>query len=89
MNTTNESPLVLLFSDHTGIYIPQAFAAAYPNAVSDSARKDLDNPDNEFYWETWATVLDTAVLEIEGVKYHLHQDGDLWAIRDGFVINDD
>ena len=37
-------------------------------------------PEHELYWETWANVEDRAHLVDNGRTYHLHLDGDLFAV---------
>jgi hypothetical protein len=78
-----------------GIYIPQYFATTIQrDAVSGVTTEDLDllagNPDQEWYWETWANVLDNAIVtdRITDTVYRLHQDGDLWLIPDDMVWDD-
>lgn len=70
----------LLLLDKHGIYIPKIFAEAYPQYLSKDQQRDLSNPDNSHYWETWEWVLDTVTIVIDGKPHTLHQDGDLWAI---------
>lgn len=87
----------LLLSDTRGQYIPRDFLTAYDltqwgyteqQAIEIS--NDLSNPENEFYWETWETTLDNAKHTTpEGNVYRLHQDGDLFAICDELMTDDD
>jgi hypothetical protein len=87
----------LLYADGArGIYIPQYFATSiHRNAVTGVTSEDLDllagDPDQEWYWETWADVLDNAVVTdtVTGIVYHLYQDGDLWLIPDDMVWDDE
>jgi hypothetical protein len=70
----------LLINSANGVYIPQIFAERYPSYLTGEQIDDLSNPDNEHYWETWETVLDNIKITIDGKRFTLHQDDDLWAI---------
>jgi hypothetical protein len=74
----------LLLSDARGIYIPRDFAAGFDTeawCVNPADAEALSDPDNEWYWEAWQSVLDKARYTDEaGNVYTLHQDGDLWAL---------
>ena len=80
--------VILLLSDARGIYIPRDFAQNFNfdvdgwQGVSQEDRDALSDPENVDYWETWDRVLSNAhyIDETSGWIYHLHQDGDLWAI---------
>lgn len=80
--------VILLLSDARGIYIPRDFVESVNfgedgwQGVSAEDREILLNPDHEWYWETWDSVLSNAhfVHKDSGKVYHLHQDGDLWAV---------
>lgn len=78
---------VILFCDSSsGIYIPQRFAAEimpqYLTGVTQDQLNELADPDNEFYWDTWDTVLTNAVVvdNNTGQTYTLWHDGDLWLL---------
>jgi hypothetical protein len=88
--------MLLWLSDNRGIYIPRDFATSFidrTNAVSgvrDEDWKVLEaGPDHEWYWESWDSVLQNAIVNIDGVKHTLHQDGDLWLIPEGMVWCDE
>lgn len=78
---------VLLLPDSQGIYIPQMFVEYF-----DMTKWGLDvgDPDvacvsqgpdnNEWYWDAWNAILNKACLTVDGRKFYLHQDGDLWAV---------
>ena len=73
----------LLIPDDVGIYIPQLFARHFGQHItSDADRAILEaGPEHSEYWETWDDVLSsTYVIDAKGLRYYLHQDGDLWAI---------
>ena len=70
---------MLLINGAYGIYIPQMFAFMFKAQLSEQDAKDLESPDNEYYWDAWDDVLNKTFI-IEGVVCTLEQDGDLWAI---------
>jgi hypothetical protein len=82
----------LLFTDASGIYIPQRFATEiireYVHEVSSEEWAILEaGPDHEWYWETWSDVEQNAEVWVpiqftpNTVKVHkLYQDGDLWMV---------
>jgi hypothetical protein len=88
---------LLWLSDSRGIYIPRDFAqsftdrAKYVAGVSDEDWLVLEaGPDHNLYWDTWIDVCDHAVVTDErGVKFTLHQDGDLWLIPEGMEWSDE
>lgn len=84
----------LLLSDSHGIYIPQL----YCQGISKSEAKELcldwwavetcqHGPDEEFYWDAWQSILDSAeitepaTLKQQESIWRLHQNGDLWMVR--------
>lgn len=80
--------LILLLSGARGIYIPRDFAQEFDfgedgwQGVSAEDRDTLSDPENEWYWDTWHTVLNNAHYtdKASGKVYNLYQDGDLWAV---------
>lgn len=64
----------LLINSANGVYIPQIFSERYPEYLTEEQKSDLSNPENEFYWDTWVTILDT--VSIDGKI--LAENGDLW-----------
>ena len=78
--STKKDGLVLLLSDARGIYIPRDFMD-FENwqGVTGWQREQLQDPENEFYWDAWSDVLNNATYEKDGYTYQLMQDGDLWA----------
>jgi hypothetical protein len=79
---------ILLFDGAKGIYIPQFFCqGCNPEKTNwiwdyENLSKDLLDKDSENHAKAWKTVLDTACYydPETGEKYHLYQDGDLWAV---------
>ena len=80
--------VILMLSDARGIYIPRDFTCHYHigedgwQGVSTEDLEVLADPHHDDYWETWDTVLSNASYfdNPSGKVYHLHQDGDLWAV---------
>lgn len=92
-----EDMCVCLIGDQHGIYIPQIFAEEpdwwekfnLPTGPgSAEMRTELTSgPDNEYYWDTWTQVLDSAWHEDPetGLVWRLYQDGDLFMVVDGYL----
>jgi len=87
----------LLVSDARGIYIPQTFVEKFD--VSEWGIPDEDGclltvrrgpeVENEGYWEAWDSILDRAEYDQHGFKFRLHQDGDLWAICEELMTDEE
>ena len=79
-----KSGIDLLLNGARGVYVPQNFVECFDMGdwhLSDDDIKDLSDPNNEFYWDAWESVLNNAYfVDEEGNKWTLYQDGDLWAI---------
>ena len=75
--------IVLLLDSARGVFIPRDFVTEYAGAWSID-RKDAEilaaGPEHDLYWETWDDVMGYAEYTVDGDKYILQQDGDLWAI---------
>ena len=84
METTKEPAVILIADSSRGRYIPQFFAESVKRELVHGVTVEdytaLNLVDHEYYWDTWATVLDNAELHINGDVYILHHDGDLWAL---------
>ena len=85
----------LLFADSSrGVYIPQHFAESvnreYVFNVNDEQYTILNSgPEQEGYWDVWVEVLDGAILiDSDGRKWQLWQDGDLWLIPSDWQPNE-
>jgi hypothetical protein len=75
--------LILLIDGANGIYIPKYFAKSFAAdcaAMTQEMCRDLSAPDNDSYWETWETVLDSVTINLYGQNYALYQDQDLWGV---------
>jgi len=86
-----ENAVTLLLSDERGQYIPRDLISDDRGQtvnlknceiwhIKESDATELLNPENEYYWDTWTDVLDSAYAVIAGDKFTLHHDGDLWAL---------
>lgn len=85
MTRKQEPAVILLFDGASGVYIPQRFAEEIRrDFVTGVSAEDYEilaaGPDHELYWEAWSDVLDRATLAIDGRKYSLYQDGDVFAL---------
>lgn len=77
-----QSYVLLIVGGCRGIYVPKSFSEKYPQYLTKQQIKDLHNPKREHYWDTWDDVLSKTVMEdVAGHTYTLHQDGDLFAVR--------
>jgi len=86
---TYEKPKgIEIYADsNRGIYIPQYFAQSIDRElISNIDVDDLaileSGPEHEHYWETWASILDNAIIKSPdgNFEYSLHQDGDLFLV---------
>ena len=62
--------------------------------IATLAMKDGDDNfvspyDIEHYWETWGTVCNNATFTENGHVWRLYQDGDLWAICDELMTDEE
>lgn len=58
-------------------------------------------PDHEWYWESWDLITSNAEWietqkffsngewQTKETKWHLHQDGDLWEVPEGFSFDEE
>jgi len=89
----------LLADSHYGVYIPQLFCAEllsgtykYENIpfadiqyIADPANMGKDD-----YFDIWIEISDNIVLiDLDGDKYTIIQNGDLWAIPEGYELSED
>lgn len=75
----------LLVPDAAGVYVPQRFVENYDLSIwkgidQEDVATIKQGPDHEGYWDAWSNILQSATYSNGGYQYHLHQDGDLWAI---------
>ena len=98
-NITSRPEPMLWLDGARGIYIPQNFAermntearALHVTGVSATDWAVLEaGPDHEWYWDTWADVLDNArVIDELGTVCHVYQDGDVWLVPCGMEWDDE
>lgn len=86
--------LILLCDGHHGVYIPQLMAWRLYDAGWTVNPDDVTvcdaGPDDFDYWETWAHILDNATFTDEnGYTWQLYQDGDLWAVCDNLMTDEE
>lgn len=69
------------------------YLARGPGGCLDEDRTlaDGETERGEFYWDTWQTVLDNAILTDpqSGLRFRLHQDGDLFLVPEAWEWNED
>lgn len=64
-----------------GIYVPKYFAEVYGCYLDETDKNILlAGPENEYYWEVWDNILDTFEVELDGIKYSLFQDQDVFLV---------
>ena len=91
--------ITLILSDARGQYIPRDFVCDDYNEIAVDhceawhiSLKDaetLRDPDCEWYWDTWASVCDSAYYMEGEHKFTLWQDGDLWGICPELMTNEE
>jgi hypothetical protein len=85
---------VLLVDSAAGIYVPQSFAESHQMNEWGVSEEDesilMAGPEEEDYWDVWEEIVSAAIYEdSDGMKWTLHQDGDLWAIREDHEWEED
>lgn len=86
MEEINLSNAILYAGSSRGVYIPQFFAESIKREcvsnVSVGQWTDLLDPDCEWYWDAWDSILNNATVTDPdtGIEYGLWQDGDLWLV---------
>jgi len=82
----------ILFSDARGRYIPRDFAedGCLENCFNSMGKSqdELDrsyailmNPEHEWYWDEWSSVIDNAYwIDADKIHWTFDQDGDLFMI---------
>lgn len=89
-------PMECYIDSALGIYVPKQFAIqTLRHCISGVCQNDLDilkeGPDHEEYWESWETVLHSAILQEPGssVKWTLYHDGDLFLVHENAEWSDE
>lgn len=88
------SGIQLLLSDARGIYIPRDFVTGFDMAewqgISENDVKDCENPENEYYWNSWEMILNNAKhTDKNGNVWRLMQDGSLCAYCFELMTNEE
>lgn len=87
------SGIEILIGDHQGIYIPQHFVEGFHAVGWGIKPEDVEllqkGPEAEYYWDTWDHILGSAEYKMNGQTWHLYQDGDLFAICDELMSDDE
>jgi hypothetical protein len=85
---TQLSPKLVL-SDSYGVYIPQIYCEDADEEWAESVGVDFKDvlvcqagPDQDWYYEAWNNILDSAHKVIDGVTWRLVHDGDLFEVPD-------
>jgi hypothetical protein len=70
-----------------GQYAPADFTTNWQASIFGVPKNVLEDvmsgPDNEYYWDSWASILDNAYVQrdIETHRWNIHQSGDIWLVR--------
>lgn len=81
----------LVLDSARGVYIPRDFVTDSQGGIDrahcqkwhineDDALLLALGPEQEWYWETWEQVLNNAHCMVDGKRFALHHDGDLFAV---------
>jgi len=55
----------------------------------DETLQDGESVRGEYYWDTWQTVLDNALItDKDGNEFTLYQDGAVWLVPSGWELNE-
>ena len=79
---------------HHGQYLPMVFVknvdcVGFWGFKPEDVETLLEGPENEWYWETWDSVLGYAKHVTEdGRVWRLHQDGDLFAYDENHTFEE-
>lgn len=88
------SGIEILLSDSNGVYIPEIFAKNFAEGWEAMSEWDLETlksgPQHDSYWDVWNWVLDNVIhTDKLGNKWRLYQDGDLFAICDELMSDEE
>lgn len=87
------SGLTLLIDGHHGVYVPQVFAEQFDLnewRINLPDQLELQDIDNLYYWDTWNDVLTNAkYIDKDGHVWTLWQDGDLWAVCEELLTEEE
>jgi len=91
------SGIELLVSDAHGVYIPQIFAGFDFTNWTGVDSEDIEvlfrgpnHEDSQNYWDVWDAILYAATyVDANQNVWSLHQDGDLWAICEALMTDEE
>ena len=70
-----------------GVFVPMVFAQTVSRALLSGVTVETldylakeESVEDDGFWDAWGSVLNNARITHNGKIYHLHQDGDLFAI---------
>lgn len=81
----NFDTAIMAIDGRHGIYVPKIFVEQYAqednifNLHPEDKADILDGPDNDYYWDAWANVVDTCKVAVNGILHAIHEhEGDIW-----------
>lgn len=82
-----EDRIILAVDSHHGQFIPQVFIEEWGSQlIFDGEALDLEailtGPDDENYWEEWCRLLGDGRVLINGERYYIVENEDLWLINE-------
>jgi hypothetical protein len=90
-----KSEPILLVDGNRGIYMGRdlynqyrQYFVADENGIPQWVMTDIQDTENEYYPEAWAWIEQNVQIELDGQRYTLYQDDDLWAIPEGYSWED-
>lgn len=94
--TARPEPLLWL-GDNRGVYIPRDFALCWADGARDKhvsgVRPEvwaaLEDANGDGYWDAWTELCARARVTIDGITYHVWQDGDCWLVPVDMPWSDD
>ena len=88
-----QEKIQMLVDGHNGVHIPELFVRWYFPKNWGIPEQDTEilllGHSHPLYWDTWERVLNNAKgNNKDSHTWTLHQDGDLWAVRDDMTEAD-
>ena len=88
------SGINIVVNETAGVYIPQFFVDYCKEGWLDIRSEDIEiiaaGPEHEWYWEAWNDVMQSAnYIDPYGNKWHLYKDGDLFAICEELMTEEE
>lgn len=87
------SGVTLLIDGANGIYVPKIFSTRFDLdewGINVPDQLELQDIDNLYYWDTWHDVLTNAkYIDKDGHVWTLWQDGDLWAVCEELLTEEE